>query len=163
MGGNGAAAIKAKGVGVLAQQRPNLRPRAALGDLTKVSNLGPRGSQQPNEEKMKKPVLGLRRVQQTATLQKENVGEKKEKPVEEVQPKVAPIVEPEVGYSTQQFSQVEDIDLDRDNPQLVSYYAKDIYKYLRHLEVGFLNFDLSQFCNLLAIAALVIQVDPDNS
>ena len=112
---------------------------------------------------MKKPVLGLRRVQQTATLQKENVGEKKEKPVEEVQPKVAPIVEPEVGYSTQQFSQVEDIDLDRDNPQLVSYYAKDIYKYLRHLEVGFLNFDLSQFCNLLAIAALVIQVDPDNS
>lgn len=42
--------------------------------------------------------------------------------------------EPE-AYSTKQLP-VEDIDLDRDNPQLVSYYAKDIYQYLRMLEVS---------------------------
>lgn len=42
--------------------------------------------------------------------------------------------EPE-AFSTKQLP-VEDIDQDRDNPQLVSYYAKDIYQYLRHLEVG---------------------------
>lgn len=41
--------------------------------------------------------------------------------------------EPE-AYSTKQLP-VEDIDTDRDNPQLVSYYAKDIYSYLRELEV----------------------------
>lgn len=41
--------------------------------------------------------------------------------------------EPE-AYSTKQLP-IEDIDLDRDNPQLVSYYAKDIYTYLRQLEV----------------------------
>ena len=41
--------------------------------------------------------------------------------------------EPE-AYSSKQLP-VEDIDQDRDNPQLVSYYAKDIYQYLRQLEV----------------------------
>ena len=47
-------------------------------------------------------------------------------------------VEPE-AYSTKQLP-VEDIDLDRDNPQLVSYYAKDIYQYLRQLEVNVANY-----------------------
>lgn len=51
-----------------------------------------------------------------------------EKPVVAVKP-----AEPE-AFSTKQLP-VEDIDQDRDNPQLVSYYAKDIYQYLRQLEV----------------------------
>jgi hypothetical protein len=42
--------------------------------------------------------------------------------------------EPE-AFSSKQLP-VEDIDQDRDNPQLVSYYAKDIYQYLRELEVS---------------------------
>ena len=42
--------------------------------------------------------------------------------------------EPE-AFSSKQLP-VEDIDQDRDNPQLVSYYAKDIYQYLRDLEVS---------------------------
>jgi hypothetical protein len=45
--------------------------------------------------------------------------------------------EPE-AYSSKQLP-IEDIDLDRDNPQLVSYYAKDIYSYLRQLEVTVFN------------------------
>jgi len=40
------------------------------------------------------------------------------------------------AFSTQQLP-VEDIDLDRENPQLVSYYAKDIYSYLRLLEKSY--------------------------
>ena len=51
-------------------------------------------------------------------------------------PKVTAVVKPvePESFSTKQLP-VEDIDQDRDNPQLVSYYAKDIYSYLRQLEV----------------------------
>jgi hypothetical protein len=52
--------------------------------------------------------------------------------------------EPE-AYSSKQLP-IEDIDLDRDNPQLVSYYAKDIYSYLRQLEV-FVSFYKCIMCN----------------
>ena len=53
-----------------------------------------------------------------------------EKPVVAAKP-----AEPE-AFSTKQLP-IEDIDQDRENPQLVSYYAKDIYSYLRKLEVRF--------------------------
>ncbi|XP_077988545.1 G2/mitotic-specific cyclin-B-like [Glandiceps talaboti] len=41
----------------------------------------------------------------------------------------------EKGYSSEQLQNVEDIDKgDHDNPQLVSEYVNDIYKYMRQLE-----------------------------
>ena len=53
-----------------------------------------------------------------------------------VEPKreVAAVKKEPESFSTKQLP-IEDIDLDRENPQLVSYYAKDIYRYLRQLEV----------------------------
>ena len=38
-------------------------------------------------------------------------------------------------FALNEVSAIEDIDCENNNPQLVSYYAKDIYSYLRGLEV----------------------------
>ena len=65
--------------------------------------------------------------------------------------------EPE-AYSSKQLP-VEDIDQDRDNPQLVSYYAKDIYQYLRQLEVYCV---LSCFLTLWLISILfLVEIFPN--
>lgn len=72
---------------------------------------------------------------------KENV-----KPLKEVAERVeqmdveeeAKVEELAIAFSTQRLD-IEDIDAqDSDNPQLVSEYVNDIYKYLRELEVNFL-------------------------
>lgn len=120
--------------GVAAQkvQGPSLRPRAILGDLTKATAVTSNQvrNEQP-EEKIKKPALG---VAARKPLQSTNV--KKSIPVAAPKATVcAKKAEPE-AYSSKQLP-VEDIDQDCDNPQLVSYYAKDIYQYLRQLEKTF--------------------------
>nr|SVE75587.1 EOG090X013U [Daphnia hispanica] len=121
--------------GVVAQkvQGPSLRPRAILGDLTKATAVST--NQVKNElpeEKIKKPAMG---IASRKPLQSTNV----KKTVSAAPPKAVVCTkkaEPE-AYSTKQLP-IEDIDLDRDNPQLVSYYAKDIYTYLRQLEKSYL-------------------------
>nr|SVE89714.1 EOG090X013U [Daphnia sinensis] len=122
-------------VGVVAQkvQGPSLRPRAVLGDLTKATAVSTNQvkNEQP-EEKMKKPAMG---IASRKPLQSTNV----KKIVPTAAPKAVLCTkkaEPE-AYSTKQLP-IEDIDLERDNPQLVSYYAKDIYSYLRQLEKSYL-------------------------
>ncbi|EFX70326.1 G2/mitotic-specific cyclin B, copy B-like protein [Daphnia pulex] len=115
-------------------QGPSLRPRAILGDLTKATavSVNQVKNEQP-DEKIKKPAMG---IAPRKPLQSTNVTKK-------VVPAAAPKAvvctnkaEPE-AYSSKQLP-IEDIDLDRDNPQLVSYYAKDIYSYLRQLEKSFM-------------------------
>nr|SVE79951.1 EOG090X013U [Daphnia magna] len=122
-------------VGVVAQkvQGPSLRPRAVLGDLTKANAVSTNQvkNEQP-EEKIKKPAMG---IASRKPLQSTNV----KKIVPTAAPKAVLCTkkaEPE-AYSTKQLP-IEDIDLERDNPQLVSYYAKDIYSYLRQLEKSYL-------------------------
>ncbi|XP_059351894.1 LOW QUALITY PROTEIN: G patch domain-containing protein 1-like [Daphnia carinata] len=122
-------------VGVVAQkvQGPSLRPRAVLGDLTKATAVSTNQvKNEQAEEKMKKPAMG---IASRKPLQSTNV----KKIVPTAAPKAVLCtkkVEPE-AYSTKQLP-IEDIDLERDNPQLVSYYAKDIYSYLRQLEKSYL-------------------------
>lgn len=124
--------LKAKTVatGVAAQkmQGPSLRPRAVLGDLTKTTAVASNQIKNENvgKEELKKPAMGVT-VKKTlqSNILKKNVTTVAPKPVTKK-------AEPE-SYSSKQLP-VEDIDLDRDNPQLVSYYAKDIYQYLRQLE-----------------------------
>nr|SVE77435.1 EOG090X013U [Daphnia lumholtzi] len=122
-------------VGVVAQkvQGPSLRPRAVLSDLTKATavSFNQVKNEQP-EEKMKKPAMG---ISSRKPLQSTNI----KKTVPAAAPKAALCTkkaDPE-AYSTKQLP-IEDIDLERDNPQLVSYYAKDIYTYLRQLEKSYL-------------------------
>jgi len=121
---------KAAATGVVAQkmQGPSLRPRAVLGDLTKTAAVASNQIKNDNvgKEELKKPTMGVA-VKKTlqSNILKKNVITAAPKPA---------IKKPELeSYSSKQLP-VEDIDLDRDNPQLVSYYAKDIYQYLRQLE-----------------------------
>jgi len=135
LGGN-INAVKGGKTGALAASRiagPNLRPRAVLGDLTKITAAS--SNQVPSRQMVeKKPVASaLPKPKVLASKLKENVIEK-EKPVAVKKPE--PVVEPEASYSTNQLP-VEDIDTDRENPQLVSYYAKDIYRHLRQLETEY--------------------------
>lgn len=113
-------------------QGPSLRPRAVLGDLTKVAAVSSNQARtEQAEDKLKKPVMG---VAAKKPLQNTLV----KKPLSSAAPKTAAVTkkaEPE-AYSSKQLP-VEDIDQDRDNPQLVSYYAKDIYQYLRELEKSY--------------------------
>nr|SVE73388.1 EOG090X013U [Daphnia atkinsoni] len=113
-------------------QGPSLRSRAILGDLTKATAVSTNQAknEQP-DEKIKKPAMG---IAARKPLQSTNV----KKTVQTAAPKAVCTkkAEPE-AYSTKQLP-IEDIDLDRDNPQLVSYYAKDIYTYLRQLEKSYL-------------------------
>ena len=135
LGGN-INAIKGGKTGALAASRiagPNLRPRAVLGDLTKITAAS--SNQVPSRQMVeKKPVASaLPKPKVLASKLKENIAEK-EKPVAVKKPE--PVVEPEASYSTNLLP-VEDIDTDKENPQLVSYYAKDIYRYLRQLETEY--------------------------
>lgn len=59
------------------------------------------------------------------------------------------------AFSTKQLP-VEDIDQDRDNPQLVSYYAKDIYQYLRQLEVSALLFSQQTFLHWSVVKVFML-------
>lgn len=126
--------LKAKTVttGVVAQkpQGPSLRPRAVLGDLTKTTAVTSNQikNEQTGKEELKKSALGaiVKKTLQPSILKK-NLPTAAPKPAANIKK-----AEPE-SYSSKQLP-VEDIDVDRDNPQLVSYYAKDIYQYLRQLE-----------------------------
>jgi cyclin B len=109
-------------------QKPALRPRAALGDLTKKTAVSSNQVQPSDDKLIKKPGAAPKQTQQTNTLKKAPITT--EKPVVAAKP-----AEPE-AFSTKQLP-IEDIDQDRENPQLVSYYAKDIYSYLRKLEVSY--------------------------
>ena len=53
---------------------------------------------------------------------------------EEVKPTV--VVGLPVAYSSNQLLNAQDIDTEKDNPQLVACYVKDIYKYLLDVEVS---------------------------
>lgn len=54
---------------------------------------------------------------------------------------MAEVEELAVAFSVQHLN-VENVDEgDEDNPQLVTQYVNDIYRHLRHLEVGTLVFD----------------------
>lgn len=128
--------LKAKsttsGLVVQKAQGPSLRPRAILGDLTKATavTVNQVKNEQP-EDKIKKPTMGI-----AAKKPLQSTIVKKVVPV--AAPKAVVCTkqaEPE-AYSSKQLP-IEDIDLDRDNPQLVSYYAKDIYSYLRQLEKSY--------------------------
>jgi len=128
--------LKTRTVGGLVNQKlqgPSLRPRAVLGDLTKVNASSSNQVKNENlgEEKMKKAVLGnpiIRKPLQNVTTLKRDANV--------IKKVVATTKKEPEAFSTQQLP-VEDIDLDRENPQLVSYYAKDIYSYLRLLEKSY--------------------------
>lgn len=69
------------------------------------------------------------------------------------------IQDPQVGPRRGSFSSrnlmVDDIDTD-DNPQLVSIYVKDIYKYLNELEVSNNSWIFGYIFRLLKFAAVLI-------
>ncbi|XP_058866310.1 G2/mitotic-specific cyclin-B1-like [Acipenser ruthenus] len=137
---NRTAVLPGKGV---AASKPGLRPRAALGD---IGNKGP-GSK-PTQKKEIKPITS--KVVQRQASKSENALDAKvpkrtaaKQVTEELLPSPTPMetsgCAPEEDLC-QAFSDVllniKDVDAeDAENPMLCSEYVKDIYNYLRQVEV----------------------------
>lgn len=68
----------------------------------------------------------------------------------------------DMGKITEAFSQqlqIEDIDVaDSDNPQLCAEYAKDIYKYMKELEVSSLLCPIHSLCEISNICNMYMCV-----
>ncbi|KAK8728391.1 hypothetical protein OTU49_009267 [Cherax quadricarinatus] len=120
--------------------------RPALGEVgnRSVSLRGLKAPVKPVDVARKRPVLTRPTKPKSNSISlcrvsgKENVGLQECEKVEEEMDveEVAKVEELSVAFSTQCLN-VEDIDAeDGGNPQLVSEYVNDIYKYLRELEEG---------------------------
>ncbi|KAK7070403.1 G2/mitotic-specific cyclin-B2, partial [Halocaridina rubra] len=117
--------------------------RAAMGEVGNKANLETTGlptkSDLKNAQASKAPIAKPRPTLLRRRENKENEGCKGEVPREnakeemEVQ-QVAKVEDLAIVFSTQRLN-VENIDAqDKDNPQLVSEYVNDIFKYMRALE-----------------------------
>ncbi|XP_047426711.1 G2/mitotic-specific cyclin-B1 [Mugil cephalus] len=125
---------------------PTMKPRAALGEIGNIAI---------KKDEQKKTVKTEAIKKTRAATKAEKVEQPKPKNVVPVKPEVVPVIPPEPASPTpmetsgcepvdlcQAFSDVilhnaiRDVDADDyDNPMLCSEYVKDIYKYLRQLEV----------------------------
>jgi len=128
--GPAAAAMGKRAVGQAGKGA--LQPRAALGTIN-TNRLASSSTEQPAKEQILKPARlgGLRNVQPKEVAPAPVPAPKKAEDVAEKMDMSVVADEVEVMEA-----EVEDIDAeDVRNPQLVTGYVNDIYRYLRHLEV----------------------------
>ncbi|NP_001158480.1 cyclin B [Saccoglossus kowalevskii] len=109
--------------------------RSALGAIGNVINKEnvTRGKKLARSTSLK-PASALEPV--VENVSKENIPTKKDVQKRSPSPPIMEVIKQ--AFSEQQLANVEDIDKDdHENPQLVSEYVNDIYKYMLHLEQEF--------------------------
>ncbi|XP_070542096.1 G2/mitotic-specific cyclin-B-like [Ptychodera flava] len=133
---NDVAAFKSKGQ---TTSRPAL---GTIGNVISVRDNKLKGKKEINKSTLSKGRnTSLKSISELAPNRTSKVAEKREERAKSPAPSlfechtISEEVETEAAFSEQQLQNVEDIDkADHENPQLVSQYVNDIYKYMRHLE-----------------------------